>query len=88
MARLGRQEEKIATQSLGQFRRFCHGINADRVFGTHSGQAAIGVIARGGRVSVAVGGSRDLRGPAEGIIGKRALIDSKSHLINCNKRES
>src|SRR5665647_69167 len=36
MARPQEQGIKKAAQSLGQLRRFCHPINADKVFGTHS----------------------------------------------------
>src|ERR1700752_1334393 len=36
MARPGRPERNRAARSFGQLRRFHHGINSDKVFGTHS----------------------------------------------------
>src|SRR3984957_19053904 len=37
MARPGRPERNRAARSFGQLRRFHHGINSDKVFGTHTG---------------------------------------------------
>src|SRR5882762_5272672 len=37
MARPGRPERNRAARSFRQLRRFHHGINSDKVFGTHSG---------------------------------------------------
>src|SRR5882762_2087307 len=38
MARPGRPERNGAARSFGQLRRFHHGINSDKVFGTHNGR--------------------------------------------------
>src|ERR1700730_4909076 len=37
MARPGRPERNRAARSFRQLRRFHHGINSDKVFGTHTG---------------------------------------------------
>src|SRR5260221_8584987 len=41
MARSGRPERNRAAQSFRQLRRFHHGINSDKVFGTHRGRPQI-----------------------------------------------
>jgi hypothetical protein len=40
MARPGRPERNRANRSFGQLRRFHHGINSNKVFGTHTAQVA------------------------------------------------
>src|ERR1700688_5008129 len=44
MARPGRPERNRAARSFGQLRRFHHGINSDKAFGTHRMTAGRGVI--------------------------------------------
>ena len=47
MARPREQGINTVAQSLRQLRRFCHLINADKVFGTHSAYLVVGLVPNG-----------------------------------------
>jgi hypothetical protein len=59
MARPGWQERTKAARSLGQFNRFRHVINSDKVFGTHRGKITAYNQGNGQKGSVAVDHWRD-----------------------------
>jgi hypothetical protein len=49
--RPGRPERNRAVRSFGQLRRFHHGINSDKVFGTHSRRTTYGRLSRNSAVT-------------------------------------